>query len=543
MANADCYVPAHDISSGSVSVAKDVARKLNQITVAGYDMRQERVRTYTFPNGVCVYYLTSLQRGDEFKAKAKAVGLSVKDTEDVTPQMLKAALRSNSAPQQQTVLSPRAQKDLEARTQLYHRSRALWKRKHLDITDEERDFLMRVGPALKNNKGLTQADLNELNRLFKDYRIRENETASRIEIAHSTQWGVPLPSSDQEIIHFTLPAGYEFPHTINVPDEAHCYVPAHASSFGYMAPVPSVYRKLISIRIPSYDWILGPPKTREFHNKIVVFYLDAYQYAENMDEKLKALGFRIVEATVTSDMLKAADRTEFDLLKKADETTYGRTRALWKKANTRFSPSERSFVQQVGSLLRDGRTPSQKQLTWLVNLFTKYGIGEKETASMTTTPKQRLVAAVRTMAATNWTKFWPDVWYKATLLGPLGPFKDRDHVFVKANTEKPLQLGLTLWVFSPSDGKVMHVSKEIFDDTAYISKVKNETGGWDMAHADKKQEARINQAWHPVVQKILSGWKKNDQVSHRLLKGNAIRTNTNAAQRLRELNRTGRGQK
>jgi hypothetical protein len=89
----------------------------------------------------------------------------------------------------------------------------------------------------------------------------------------------------------------------------------------------------------------------------------------------------------------------------------------------------------------------------------------------------------------------------------------------------------------------MHVSKEIFDDTAYISKVKNDSGGWDMAHADKKQEARINQAWHPVVQKILNGWKKNDQVSHRLLKGNAIRTNTNAAQRLRELNRTGRSQK
>lgn len=117
-----------------------------------------------------------------------------------------------------------------------------------------------------------------------------------------------------------------------------------------------------------------------------------------------------------------------------------------------------------------------------------------------------------TASAFDWNKFDPRLWYRAVVKEDLPSFKKGTKVWVKANTEKPLRLGLTLWVFGTVSHKVSHITKENF-----YSSLSFDGRDYKDIVGDKEQQKKINLFWKPVVANIISNWNKTQQKYEKII--------------------------
>ena len=112
----------------------------------------------------------------------------------------------------------------------------------------------------------------------------------------------------------------------------------------------------------------------------------------------------------------------------------------------------------------------------------------------------------------NWTSLKGEKWYKAIMNSDLGSFKDKEKIWIKINTEKPLKLGKTVWIYGPKSGNVMHV---IWDTLGEFVKIYLEEG--KPVPATPREQKILDAAWEPVIEKIVKGWKKSQKLADRLL--------------------------
>lgn len=112
----------------------------------------------------------------------------------------------------------------------------------------------------------------------------------------------------------------------------------------------------------------------------------------------------------------------------------------------------------------------------------------------------------------NWASLKGEKWYKATMLLKLGPFEEKERVWIKINTENPLSLGKTVWIYGPKTSRVMHVKFDILGDylRLYLEEGKP-------VSATPKEQKILDAAWITVVQPIINGWKKSQKIAKRLL--------------------------
>ena len=112
----------------------------------------------------------------------------------------------------------------------------------------------------------------------------------------------------------------------------------------------------------------------------------------------------------------------------------------------------------------------------------------------------------------NWTSLKSEKWYKAIMNSDLGSFKDKEKIWIKINTEKPLKLGKTVWIYGPKSGNVMHV---VFDTLGEYVRIYLEEG--KPVPATSSEQKRLDAAWEPIVQRLVAGWKKSNKIADRLL--------------------------
>lgn len=103
-------------------------------------------------------------------------------------------------------------------------------------------------------------------------------------------------------------------------------------------------------------------------------------------------------------------------------------------------------------------------------------------------------------------------WFKATMKEKLGSLIAGEKVWVKLNTEKPLSLGPTYWIFQPATNKIMHIAEELGNE--YLKRVYAGPGLGAIANEEqtKKLNARLYQKIVPIIRKWNSDAKQHSDL-------------------------------
>ena len=151
---------------------------------------------------------------------------------------------------------------------------------------------------------------------------------------------------------------------------------------------PDVVRILDNFKPMGWDY--APERLRHVELLTLhVWALSGYHRDPQVIELLAEKGLKVKEVTVTgSQFLDLNQKPTYEPKVYSYPTApsnprvlYPRTRFLWAAHNKKFSEWERSFVTNIGHVLKANRAPSPKQLEQLNKLFAKYNVPLEAKAS------------------------------------------------------------------------------------------------------------------------------------------------------------------
>lgn len=139
---------------------------------------------------------------------------------------------------------------------------------------------------------------------------------------------------------------------------------------------------LNGLKVTGWDW--QPEKLT--HNKFgdfVVYTSSLHQYPEEVEAAIKQNDIKVNNIKLTLEefqsLVNAGGKKTETVTESGD--LYGRTRFLWQEHNKKFSDWERSFVKNVGGMLKNQKKLVGDQPKHLDRLFEKYKVPLEATAS------------------------------------------------------------------------------------------------------------------------------------------------------------------
>ncbi len=140
---------------------------------------------------------------------------------------------------------------------------------------------------------------------------------------------------------------------------------------------------VMALQVTGWDWRPERMSWSQRRN-VWLFCNTPSQYPEDIDEKIRAHGYEIIEIEVTeqafSDLMYdhgPATTTPSPI----DLCSYNRTRFLWKNHNAQFNTFEQSFIKNVGDRLQKNKPLTEPQRQTLLKIFNKYKVPFDATAA------------------------------------------------------------------------------------------------------------------------------------------------------------------